>query len=64
MTSNTIPIAKSINRNVNITDIMIRPNGTRSVYSPQSSSSSGGGGGHSGGGGGGGFHSSGGSHGF
>ncbi|MCR5483727.1 MAG: TPM domain-containing protein [Bacilli bacterium] len=56
-------IMNGINRNVDIKDIMIRPNGTRRVYSPQSSSSSGGGGGHSGGGGGG-FHSSGGSHGF
>ncbi len=56
-------VMDGINRNVNIGDIIIRPNGTRSVYSPQSSSSSGGGGGHSGGGGGG-FHGSGGSHGF
>ena len=57
-------VMDGINRNVNIGDIIIRPNGTRSVYSPQSDSSSGGGGGFSGGGGGGGFHSSGGSHGF
>ncbi len=60
--ASTREIMKGINRNVSISNIIIRPNGTRSVYSPQSDSSSGG---HSGGGGGGGgFHSSGGSHGF
>ena len=52
-----------IKKNVKISNIRIIPNGTRSVYSPQSSSSGGSSGG-GGGGGGGGFHSSGGSHGF
>ena len=60
--ASTKEIMKGINRDVNITDIVVRPNGIRRVYSPQCSSSSGGG--HSSGGGGGGFHSSGGSHGF
>ena len=54
-------LMNSIKRDVNIGEITFRPNGTRRVYSPQTSSSSGGG---SSGGGGGGGGSSGGSHGF